>query len=140
MAGEQVVYWDASAVLARLFAEENSPEAERWTHTPGVHYVSSLGYAEIQAVIGRVQRERRLADVLVEAAQEALRTGPWRAMFLSPPWRLIDQLARRHPLRGADLWHLAVAMAMREEVGGIILLTFDHALAEAARAEGLAPV
>jgi predicted nucleic acid-binding protein len=140
MAGEGAVYWDASAVLARLFLDEHSPEAERWAQRPAYHFLSSLAYAEVQAVIARVKRERRLADVLVEAAQEAVRAGPWRAMFVSPPRGWIDALARRHPLRGADLWHLAAALALREELGEVVLLTFDQALHQAARGEGLAAV
>lgn len=121
MAGERAVYWAASAVLARLFLDEHSSEAERWAQRPAYHFLSSLAYAEVQAVIARVRRERRLADVLVEAAQEAVRTGTWRAMFASAPWGWIEALARRHPPRGAGLWHLAVACALREELGEVAL-------------------
>ncbi|MGC8486111.1 MAG: hypothetical protein ACP5O6_10865, partial [Candidatus Baltobacteraceae bacterium] len=46
--------------------------------------------------------------------------------------------AARYPLRGADLWHLALAVDLAEELPELRLLTFDSVLDAAARAEGLA--
>ncbi len=46
--------------------------------------------------------------------------------------------ARRHPLRGADLWHLALTVDLGQSLPGLHLLTFDSVLGAAARAEGLA--
>ncbi|MHB8762796.1 MAG: hypothetical protein ACYDA8_00410 [Deferrisomatales bacterium] len=46
-------------------------------------------------------------------------------------------LSRRHRLRGADLWHLAAAVTLRERLPDLCLITFDAALREAAETEGL---
>jgi hypothetical protein len=40
-------------------------------------------------------------------------------------------------LRGADLWHLALAKTLQADLPELGLVTFDEALAEAAVGEGL---
>jgi predicted nucleic acid-binding protein len=84
-----VVYWDASVVLSALFKDGHSDDAMKWTRGEGVHLLTSLGYAESCAVIARLQRERILADALVEAAHEALADGPWRRLNALPDWSAI---------------------------------------------------
>lgn len=49
----------------------------------------------------------------------------------------VERLARRHALRGADLWHLALALDVSSREPSLALVTFDAAIAAAARAEGL---
>jgi hypothetical protein len=46
-------------------------------------------------------------------------------------------LSSRYPLRGADLWHLAAAKSLQEELPELRLLTFDQRLMEAAQGEGI---
>ncbi|MDQ3662598.1 MAG: type II toxin-antitoxin system VapC family toxin [Actinomycetota bacterium] len=130
-------YWDASAVLSALFSDEHSPRAVEWARLEGVHLMSSLCLAEVNAVIERIRRERKLGDVLVEAAREALHSGPWRRLELGPRRGCLESLPRRWPLRGADLWHLATAHALREELGEIYFLAFDTRLVAASQGEGL---
>jgi len=62
---QSVVYWDASAILSALFKDSRSEEAIEWSRKKGVHLISTLAYAEVCAVITRLERERILADVLI---------------------------------------------------------------------------
>jgi predicted nucleic acid-binding protein len=134
-----VVYWDTSAVLSALFRDDHSDEATARARAGGIHLISSLAWAEAHAVIARIERERLLATVLVDAAREVLESGPWRRLNVSPEWNLVQTLARSWPLGGADLWHLAAAADLRADLPELVLLTFDARLAAAAHGEGLAP-
>jgi predicted nucleic acid-binding protein len=89
-------------------------------------------------VIARLERERALATVMADSARELVRVGPWRRLALQPDWAALDELARRWPVRGADLWHLATAATLSRELPGLRLLTFDTRLAAASHAAGLA--
>ena len=132
-----VLYWDTSAVISALFRDRNSDAATVAAHEPGTHLISSLGWAESQAVVARIERERAMAAVLVAAAREALENGPWVRVNVDPAWQQIVTLARTWPLRGADLWHLAAAKELQAELPELRLLSFDGRLAVAARGEGL---
>lgn len=131
-----IAYWDTCAVMAALLREAHSERAERLASRPGLHLLSTLTWAEAQATLARLRRERRAADVLVDAAEEALLAGPWRRVLAPPPWDAVRLAARRHALRGADLWHLASCIGLRDELPGLALVTFDRELADAARADG----
>lgn len=136
-AAEPVIYWDSSGVLSALFRDAHSDAAYAWVRRDAIHLLSSLSLAEVHAVISRIRRERKLADVLLDAALEALETGPWRRIHMVPAERWLRPLAESWPLRGADLWHLALARTMQQDLPELALLTFDTRLAVAARGEGL---
>lgn len=133
------IYWDASAILSVLFRDSHSEEARAQLELPGVHLVSSLGWAETCAVISRMKREGCLAEVLLKAAYETLEKGPWRRTYVLPDYDKFKDLAGAWPLRGADLWHLAVAKTLQKEIPELKLLTFDERLRAAAEGEGLGP-
>jgi len=132
------VYWDSSAVLSALFRDEHSAAASKRAGEPAVHLLSTLAWAEVLAVIARIERERVLAKVLVAAAREALEDGPWRRLNAVPDWREVRSLSTKWPLRGADLWHLAVAKSLQTELPELTFMSFDTRLAAAAHGEGLA--
>ncbi|MFQ6070903.1 MAG: type II toxin-antitoxin system VapC family toxin [Candidatus Aminicenantales bacterium] len=132
-----VTYWDSSSVLSALFKDKNSRKALEWSRKDGIHLISTLAYAEVCAVISRIKRERLLADVLINAAFEALETGPWRHLNIQPEWDEVKNISLRWPLRGADLWHLATAKILQEKLPELIILTFDKNLKKAAQAENL---
>lgn len=134
---DAVIYWDASAILSALFTDRHSDEAQAWAHRTGLHLMSTLAYAETCAVIARIQRQRLAADVLMQAAREALDSGPWRRVTAWPAWHLLGSLAKQWPLRGADLWHLATAKTLLNELPELQLLTFDARLQIAAEGERL---
>ena len=128
-----VVYWDSSAVLSSLFKDSRSEEAIERSRKRGLHLISTLAYAEVCAVISRLKRERVLADVLISAALEALDQGPWRHLNIIPDWEEIKILSQKWSLRGADLWHLAVAKTLQNQIPDLELLTFDKRLSSAAK-------
>jgi predicted nucleic acid-binding protein len=132
------VYWDSSAVLSALFRDEHSTAASKRAIEPAVHFLSTLAWAEVLAVIARIERERVLAKVLVAAAREALDEGPWRRLNAVPDWKQVRCLSSKWPLRGADLWHLAVAKSLQTELPELTFMSFDARLKAAAHGEGLA--
>jgi len=139
VAGEAypVVYWDASAILSVLFADTHSESARAVAHQAGLHLVSTLAYSETSAVIARLQKERVLTEVLIRAAFEVLEEGPWRRLTAWPDWNTIRSLAVRWPLRGAELWHLALTKRLQDQLPEIRLLTFGARLRAAAEGEKL---
>lgn len=132
-----VVYWDSSAVISALFQDPNTKKAKIFAEREALHLLTTLAYAEVSAVISRMRREHALTEVLSQSALEVLDRGPWRRISISPEWALIKTLAKKHSLRGADLWHLATAVALTHEFPEISLLTFDQKLMAAAEIEKL---
>jgi predicted nucleic acid-binding protein len=133
-----VIYWDASAILSVLFKDAHSEQATLVARRSVTHLVSTLGYAEVVAVIARLERDKELPTVLAEAARELVRVGPWRRLTLQPDWSGIEELALLWPLRGADLWHIATASTLSRELPELQLFTFDSRLALASRGTGFA--
>ncbi len=132
-----VIYWDASAIISVLFRDSHSDSARTLVEEEGFHLISTLAYAETCAVITRLQRDRVLTDVLIQAAFDMLREGPWRYLTFLPEWEMIRSLSTKWPLRGADLWHLATAKGLQNQLPELYLLTFDTRLQEAAKGEAL---
>lgn len=133
-----VIYWDASAVLSVLIRDAHSAGAVGVARRRVTHLLSTLGYAEVLAVIARLERERELPAVLADSARELVRNGPWRRLALQPDWTRIDDFAARWPLRGAGLWHLATAATLGRELPEMRMITFDSRLMAASAGLGLA--
>ena len=133
----QVIYWDTSAILSALFSDPHSKTAEIWAAKEGVHFISTLAFAEVCAVISRMRREKLLNYIMTQAVFEVLDNGPWRRIFSWPELKIIKTLSARWPLRGADLWHLSTAKKMSKEFPELYLLTFDNRLKQAAEGESL---
>lgn len=131
-----VVYWDSSAILSVLFRDMHSEIALTRIRRPDIHIVSSLGWTEVHAVMARHLREGA-PEAIVSRAVTTLENG-WRYLRSGPSRAHVRELARRWPLRDADLWHLGTARTIAEEMP-VALLSFDAALAAAATGEGLAP-
>lgn len=132
-----VVYWDSSAVLSVLISDVHSTEATAAARLTGAHLLSTLAYAEVFAVLARLERGGNLPSVLADSARELIRNGPWRRLALQPDWANIDDLAVRWPLRGADLWHLATALTLSRELPELRLITLDARLTAASDGLGL---
>jgi len=132
------VYWDSSAILSALFRDGHSDEASRRARSSGVHFLSTLAWSEVHAVIARIERERALGRILIAAARETLEGGPWRRLNAAPDWKIVRDLSSKWPLRGAELWHLAVAKGLKSELPELTFLSFDTRLAAAAKGEELA--
>ena len=132
-----LIYWDSSAILSALFSDTHSDKAKKWADETGLHFISTLAYAEVNAVIARMKRKHILAETLVNAAFEVLDQGPWRKIYTLPDWEIVRALSARWTLRGADLWHLATATTLRKELPELTFLTFDQRLEKASRGEAL---
>ncbi len=137
-APEMAIYWDSSAILARLFGDVHGARASAYLQMAGRHFVSSLAWAECAAAIARSQRSATLAAPNAELALGAISSSPWIGLAGGPSSATLRTLAQRYPLRGADLWHLAFAVDLAEELPELRLLTFDSVLGTVARAEGIA--
>jgi predicted nucleic acid-binding protein len=125
------------ALVSLLFSDEHSAKAMKCARTPGVHLISSLACAETLSVIARIERDHQISAVLVDAARDTLAHGPWRRLHVEPQCELIERLAKKWPVRGADLWHLAAAKQLQIEIPELHLLSFDSRLDVAAEGEGL---
>ena len=134
----QVIYWDASAILSVLLADEQSEIAADWVRKADTHLISTLAHSETCAVIARLEKEGHLSSGLAKEALQALKDGPWRRLNAWPDWDESIALSRRRPLRGADLWHLATSAKLQTEIPELTLLTFDAKLHQAALGERLA--
>jgi predicted nucleic acid-binding protein len=133
------IYWDASAILSALFKDSHSESAIAWADSEGVHFISTLAYAEVCAVIARMKIERIISSPLVAASFETLDQGPWRYLTIDPEWEITKDLSKKWSLRGADLWHLATVKSLHKELPELILLTFDGRLQKAGIGEGFVP-
>ena len=133
-----VFYWDTSALLSRFFSDIHSRTAQKWAETEAVHLLPSLAHAEASAVIARMTKEAVITPDLAETVCTAMESGPWRALNGLPDRSVVMDLSRKWPLRGADLWHLALAVSLKKDLPEIRLLTFDDQLREAAAGEDLA--
>ena len=131
------VYWDSSSILSVLFKDTHSKEALNWFKKNGVHLISTLGYTEVCAVISRIKREKIIADILIDVAFKALKTGPWRYLNIWPEWEKLRGLSQKWSLKGTHLWHLATAKTLQNQIPELTLLTFDSRLEIAAKGEGL---
>ena len=136
MAGN-AVYWDASAVISVLAEDTHSREAAKHLEASRAHLLSTLAYAEVLAVLGRLRRGRTVAAGPLDASLAALQNGPWHRITVVPTWDSTYRLAQKWPLRGADLWHLATADSLRRDFSRVRLITLDQNLREAAIGEGL---
>lgn len=135
--GTRAIYWDASALVAALFDEERSAEAVELIQVPAARLMSSLAWAEVHATLARAVREGRISSQEAACAATGLGRGPWRRVRLAPDDDLAAALARAWPLRGADLWPLALAKTLLKDLPELEMASYDRALAEAAAGEGV---
>ena len=135
--GYSVVFWDSSGILSALFEDAHSRKVLAWLKKKGIHLISSLGYAEVCAVIARLGKEKKLSGVLLDAALDTVSDGPFRQLNIQPDRKMIVSLSTKWPLRGADLWHLAAAKTLAEQLPEFVLLTLDERMRVAAEGEGL---
>jgi predicted nucleic acid-binding protein len=133
------IYWDASAVLSTLLKDSHSDAALKWIQREGLHFVSTLAYAEVISVLDRMERERILTKILTQSALQAFTEGPWRFLTLGPGREQMHSLQGKYSLRGADFWHLSLAKTLKREIPDLFILSFDGKLKEAAEKEGFPP-
>jgi len=132
-----VIYWDSTALLSYIFKDRHSEEIMERAHSRGVHLLTTLAAAEVYTVISRIHRERILPDVMIDSLFERLEKGPWSRLNIVPDRSALKELARRWPLEGSGLWHLATALTLQREFPELMVLTLNENLARASRGEKL---
>ncbi len=132
-----VIYWDSTALLSFLFKDGFSEKVVEKAGQKGVHLLTTLTIAEVCTVIGRIRREQMLNDMLADSLFEILESGPWSKLNIVPDSMALKELARKWPLKGAGLWHLAAAKTLQREFPELMILTLDRELAAASEGESL---
>ena len=123
-----VAYVDSSVLVALAVGEPTRPMLARRMGEFSTLLSSNLLEAELRSALSR---ERRTLD---------------RALLAGIEWVLPDRpltsefeavLAAGH-LRGADLWHVATALLIAEDLGSLTFLTLDQRQRAVAEALGFA--
>ncbi len=133
-------FWDTSAITPLLVEEAASAGREQQLKDDGVMIVWYGTPAEIQSALSRRKREGAL-----DPGSERFALDRWKELKASwaevEPLRTVRERALRllrvHPLRAADAFQLAAALAAcSEQTAAFDFLTADDRLREAAAAEG----
>lgn len=133
-------FWDSSAIVPLLVAESDTPLRESQLRANPSLLVWYATHLEIESAICRRLRENSLDPSLASQARA-------RLSVLSKSWLEVQptplvkaraiRLLRVHPLRAADAFQLAAALAACHEMtAGNRFLTADLRLATAASLEG----
>lgn len=133
-------FWDSSALTPLFVDESDSDLREGQLQEDPVVVVWYATRAEIESALNRRKREGSLAGEHEAIARD-------RLAQLEEAWLEVQatvflreralRLLRTHPLRAADAFQLAAALAMcSERTRGVMFLTGDQRLREAAFAEG----
>jgi len=135
-----VRFWDSSAVVPLLVAQQASAVADEWLGQDAEMAIWTLTPVEVLSALRRLVREGILSEALGVEAED-------RAQELAAASHLVidvegakDQarrLLRLHALRAADALQLGAALLWaRGSPTGKTLHTFDERLAAAAAREG----
>ncbi len=135
------LYLDTSAFVKLYVLEPQSDTVKAAVARAEGVAIAVVGYAEARAALARGHREGRLDERGYEKAKGALERD-WQAFT----WlevtvgmaRLAGGLTERYALRGFDAVHLAAALMLNRERGGVVFLGYDDRLNDAAR--GVIPV
>jgi uncharacterized protein len=146
-----VLYADTSALI-KYYLQEAGTDAvqkkikEESSRGAGV-FISDLGYAEILAAFSRRLREKLLrqdeADALTVRFEGDWESTVNRVELSTAVLAYVPGLLKKHPLRGADVVHLASALWLRDasrlgRAGMFEFTATDKQLRGAAIAESLA--
>lgn len=134
-----IAYFETSAIVKILISEDDSPIAAEIWGIADLPMSSRLTGVEVRSALARAARARRISRGTHRLAKRALDV-------LSDRWQKVEateeivaqagELAEVHALRAYDAMHLASASAT--DPAETVFVTWDRALARAARAHGLA--
>jgi hypothetical protein len=132
-----ILYLDASALVKRYIAENESEKVNSWIGDAEIVVTGLISRVEVAAAIARAQRMEIIAT---EEAANALRVfrSEWEGFNRLPITENTvirgDILAGEHNLRAYDATHLACALIWQETLGlPVTLATFDRQLWVAAK-------
>jgi predicted nucleic acid-binding protein len=137
-----VKFWDASAIVPLLVAEESTRRLQALAAKDSAMLVWWGSAVECISALARLERDGALSSPAMTLALQRLQQ-------LSAGWHEIDpsdeiretaaRFLRVHPLRAADALQLAAAFAAAERrPASLEIVTLDDRLANAARKEGFA--
>jgi uncharacterized protein len=137
-----VKFWDASAIVPLLVAEESTRRLQTLAAEDSAMLVWWGSTVECISALARLERDGALNVRAMALALQRLRQ-------LSAGWHEVDpsdeiretaaRFLRVHPLRAADALQLAAAFAAAERrPASLAIVTLDERLANAARKEGFA--
>ena len=135
-------FWDASAIVPLLVAEESTRRLQTLAAEDSAMLVWWGSTVECISALARLERDGALNARAMALALQRLRQ-------LSAGWHEVDpsdeiretaaRFLRVHPLRAADALQLAAAFAAAERrPASLEIVTLDERLANAARKEGFA--
>lgn len=136
-----ILYCDTSALIKRYIAEEKTDGVDELWDSASVIATSVVAFAEGMAVFSRKFNEGLLSDKeYIETIKEF--KSDYRHLLLVPVNEdlniTIENLLKKHSLRGFDAIHLASAKIFtHSEDTELIFACFDRALNQAAQREGL---
>lgn len=134
------LYAESSAVLAWLLDEEAGESVRPVLAAAEIVVASELTALETARVLVRATALGYLTDGDAAAAREHLMrvVDHWMVHRLTPP--VLDRAGRAfpvEPVRTLDALHLASALAAREAVPGLVVLSLDERVRANATALGL---
>lgn len=123
----KIAYVDSSCLVAIALEEVDHQEVAAWLYGFDRLYSSNLLEAELRSAIAREEVETP-ADRLLSAINWVYPSRP-----LTPELKWVLE---KGSLRGADLWHLACAIDLRETAKEISFLSLDVKQVEVAGSLG----
>ena len=133
-----ILYLDTSSLVKLYVDEVHSEAVHRWVQAADVSATSRVAYPETLAALARRHREGDLDEGNFQRVTTAFRAQWPNIAIVNLNETLAGELAIRHSLRGFDAIHLAAALDIRRQAGGVAVTFagFDVRLTQAARAEG----
>ncbi len=136
-----ILYCDTSALIKRYVEEEGTEKVDAlWSDACAIA-TSVVAFAETFSAFRRKLREGLLSDEEYVGLEKKFRED-YKQLILVPIKSeldaVIEDLIRRHPLKGFDAIHLASALVFKElQVSAPIFACFDNTLNKAAMKEGI---
>ena len=137
-----IAYFDSSSIVKWFFDEPHMELARSVRDEAGTPFTSLVSFPEVMSAFNRSWRENRCTRAEAQKVRrEFIRIWP-AFHWVHADAALTDragELVFKHDLRGMDAVHLASALLLKREGGGVRVFfsCFDQRLNRAAKAEGL---
>ena len=132
-----ILFLDTSAFVKLFVDEPDSEDVLAWTAESTGVACSSLAYPEAISAFSRRLRSASLTRSVYDRVVAELDRQWGDVVSVALDERLAGELARRHPLSGADSVHLAAAMTLLAAQLPVALCGYDRRMNAAAAAEGI---
>jgi predicted nucleic acid-binding protein len=135
-----VKFWDASAIVPLLVAEESTRRLQALAAKDSAMLVWWGSAVECISALARLERDGALSSPTLAFQRLQQLSAGWHEIDPSDEIReTAARFLRVHPLRAADALQLAAAFAAAERrPASLEIVTLDDRLADAARKEGFA--